>query len=121
MLLVGIKSKHKTSGTIIHALRLGQEIKRCFFAAVLAVDVSGPIPHIHGMQLASTAMFGCCGHGSLVQLPELYWRSQTKIYTCCFVFSDLLQLCQTFKENQTQFFSLSLPPSGLYPGGESNH
>lgn len=58
------------------------------------------------------SMSGCSGHGSLAQLPELCWRSQTKIYVCSFVFSDLWQLCQTFKKSPTPLFffpfSLSL-------------
>jgi len=54
MLSVDIKNKHKTFGTVIHALWLGQKIKSCFLATCLGVGVPGSIPQTHGMQLANT-------------------------------------------------------------------
>lgn len=53
----------------------------------------------------TTSVFGCSGHRSLAQLPERYWKNQTKIYTCNFVFPDLWQLRQTFKKSLTPIFS----------------
>lgn len=45
MLSIDIKSKHKTLGTVIHALWLGQELKSCFLAAFLGVGVWLHFPH----------------------------------------------------------------------------
>ena len=70
-----------------------------------------PKPMACSWLILTISMSGCSGHRFLVQLPELCWRSQTKIYMCSFVFADLWQLCQTFKKSLTLFSSPPFSPS----------